>query len=402
MTISRQLWRHAVMLAAAMLGGIACHGTPTAPSHPAVSIPLATPASPTADLGACMSAPGPSCFNGVQSPFAAVVGAPVTSPPLSLSAAVNDTTVTLTWSPPSVQDAPVLSYIIEVGSSPGFVAPDLVNLDTFSTSTTLQATGVAAGTYYVRVRARNALGNSAPSNEIQVVVGVVIVPGPGCPGAPRSLTGVGSVGTVTMSWLAPLSGAVQSYLIEAGSVPGAANLATLNNGLSTTFTRGGVPAGTFYVRVRALAAGCAPSAPSNELTITVTAGGSTGNPLVTLTMTYSCSRCTGDPDNYAVNVDCSVSGRCTIFRTSNASRSGTVTASVRMAPGVHNVEVVARFASWTLTIGTSPAGSGGMIPGSWRIIYPTGGAGLSVQPCRMSSSSPEMFTEFTVGGAGGC
>ena len=105
----------------------------------------------------------------------------------------------LTWTPPSVQDAPIISYIIDVGSTPNLVTPDLVSLDTFSTSTTLQATGVAVGTYYVRVRARNALGNSAPSNEIQVVVGVVI-PGPGCPAAPRSLTGAGSVGTVTMSW----------------------------------------------------------------------------------------------------------------------------------------------------------------------------------------------------------
>jgi Fibronectin type III domain len=362
------------------------------------SSPLAIPASHAADLGRCLSAPGPACFTGVQSQFAAAIAEPVTGPPINLTAVVNGTTVTLTWTPPSLQDAPIISYIIDVGSTPNFVTPDLVSLDTFSSSTTLQAAGVAAGNYYVRVRARNAFGNSAPSNEIQVVVGVVIVPGPGCPSAPRSLTGAGSVGTVTMSWQPPLSGAVQSYLIEAGSAPGAANLASLNNGLSTTFIRGGVPAGTFYVRVRALAAGCAPSAPSNELIITVTGGSSGGNPFVTLSLVYSCSACTGDPDNYALNVDC-VSGRCTVVRTSNATRSGTVSATVR-GPGVHNVEVVARLASWTLTIGTSPPGSGGMVPGSWNILYPPGGAGLTVQPCRMTSSQPEMFAEFTVGGAG--
>jgi hypothetical protein len=62
---------------------------------------------------------------------------------------------------------------------------------------------------------------------------------------------------------------------------------------------------------------------------------------------------------------------------------------------VHNVEVIARFASWTLTM------RGGMTPNSWRIIYPTGGTGLSVGSCQITSTSPEMYTEFMVGG-GSC
>jgi hypothetical protein len=311
---------------------------------------------------------------------------------------VNGTTVTLRWTQPAFQDAPVISYVIEVGSAANFVAPDLLSVDTFSTATTLQAAGVAFGTYYVRVRARNALGVSVASNEIQVAVGAVAIPVPGCAGAPRSLTGAGSVGTVTLSWLPPLNGAAQSYMIEAGSSSGAANLAAFNNGPSTTFIRAGVPPGVYYIRVRAVAAGCPSSAPSNEVAVTVS-GAAAGNPFVTLTLAYTCSPCTGDPDNYALNVDC-VNGRCTIFRTSNAARSGTITATVRMAPGVHNVEVVVRnrLNPWTLTVTGSPPGSGGMTPGSWRILYPPGGGGLSPGACGMTGVAVEAFVEFTVSG----
>ena len=236
----------------------------------------------------------------------------------------------------------------------------------------------------MRVRARNALGVSAASNEVQVVVGTITVPVPGCPGAPRSLTGAGSVGTVTLSWLPPLSGSAQSSLIEAGSSSGAANLAAFNNGPSTTFTRAGVPPGVYYLRVRAVAAGCPPGAASNEVAVTVS-GASAGNPLVRLTLVYTCNPCSGDPDNYELNVDC-VNGRCMNFRTPNATRSGTVTATVSMAPGVHNVEVVSRSASFVLTVTASPPGRGGMIPGSWRILDPPGGRGLSLGACGITGT----------------
>jgi hypothetical protein len=352
-------------------------------------------------VGACLSAPDPSCFTAARSEATAVAAEPVTGPPISLAGSVNGTTVTLVWGPPSFQDAPVLSYIIDVGSRAGFTTPDLLSLDTFSASTTLQAQGVAAGTYYVRIRARNALGISLPSNEIQVVVGIINFPGPNCPGAPRSLTGAGSFGTVTLSWQPPLTGTVQSYIIEAGTAPGAANIGSLNNGPAIGFVRAGVPAGVYYVRIRAVGAGCAPGPPSNELAVTVSnplnppGGGGGGGPTsVTLTLVYNCgSSCSGDPDNYELSVDC-VNGRCRTTRTSNPRSSGTITTSVSGA-GVHNVEVIARFASWTLTM------RGGMTPNSWRIIYPTGGTGLSVGSCQITSTSPEMYTEFMVGG-GSC
>jgi hypothetical protein len=138
---------------------------------------------------------------------------------------------------------------------------------------------------------------------------------------------------------------------------------------------------------------------SNEAIATVP-GAPAGNPLVTLTLSYTCNPCTGDPDNYALNVNC-VAGRCTLFRTSNASRSGVITASVRMAPGVHNVEVVVRnpSAPWNLTVSGGTPGTGGMVPGSWRILDPPGGGGLTVGTCRVTGVVVEAFLEFTVGGA---
>lgn len=72
-------------------------------------------------------------------------------------------TVTLTWS-----RAPELitQFTVEAGTGPG-----LANLAVLSTSgTTLTVPNVAPGTYYVRVKAANYIGDSAPSNEIVVTV----------------------------------------------------------------------------------------------------------------------------------------------------------------------------------------------------------------------------------------
>jgi hypothetical protein len=72
----------------------------------------------------------------------------------------------LTWSAPSAGET-VSNYIIEAGSMSGsnnqgtFVAPG--NRTTFEREAT-------AGTYYVRVFARNACGTSPPSQEVTVTI----------------------------------------------------------------------------------------------------------------------------------------------------------------------------------------------------------------------------------------
>lgn len=74
--------------------------------------------------------------------------------------------VTITWAAPSGADLPT-TYVIEAGGAPGqnnagtFVTP--------GTATTFQRQA-PAGTYYVRLFARNACGTSPASNEIVITV----------------------------------------------------------------------------------------------------------------------------------------------------------------------------------------------------------------------------------------
>lgn len=94
--------------------------------------------------------------------------------PTGLSGATNGSTVNLAWSAPSGVCA-ATSYVLEAGSSAGL--SDLANFNTGSTTTSYSAPGVPAGTYFVRVRAANAAGSGAASNEV-----VVTVPGTPMPG----------------------------------------------------------------------------------------------------------------------------------------------------------------------------------------------------------------------------
>src|SRR5262245_31546747 len=73
------------------------------------------------------------------------------------------------------------------------------------------------------------------------------------PAAPTLLAASSSGSPVALKWTAPTTGGPPSgYIIEAGSVSGAANLATLPTGsTATSYSTTGVSAGTYFVRVRA-------------------------------------------------------------------------------------------------------------------------------------------------------
>lgn len=150
---------------------------------------------------------------------------------------------------------------------------NLANFNTGNASTTLVVSDVPAGTYYVRIRALDASGVGAPSNEVQVVVGGGA--GGSCPSAPRGLSVVSQIGgTVTFGWLPPLTGAPTSYVIQAGSSPNGLNLANFDtNSTALTLAASNVPAGSYFVRVYARGNGCAPptflSPASNETLLSV-------------------------------------------------------------------------------------------------------------------------------------
>jgi fibronectin type III domain protein len=203
----------------------------------------------------------------IAGPSASVSNAanPVPGPPAALMASSKGNTVTLAWAAPSGGGAPD-TYIIEAGSSPG--AANLASFSTGTTATTFSASGVGAGTYYVRVRAQNAAGSSAASNEAILVVGAAACST--APGAPGGLTSRVSGSTVTLSWSAPSGGcAPTSYVLQAGSAAGLSNLANAGTGnTATTYVATGVGSGTYYVRVRALNAN-GQGAASNEIVIVV-------------------------------------------------------------------------------------------------------------------------------------
>ena len=94
--------------------------------------------------------------------------------------------------------------------------------------------------------------------------------GTGAPGAPASLLATASGSTVTLTWTAPVTGAAPTtYYIEAGSTPGAANLANFPTGnTATIYSATGVGNGTYYVRVRAAnASGVGPASPDATLVV---------------------------------------------------------------------------------------------------------------------------------------
>lgn len=235
-----------------------------------------TPTRPTAPPAAASSAiltilgPAPPVTGGVLiGRFDAPPGGPeeaqshaVPGAPAGLTSQVTGNLVTLAWGAASGDPT---TYAIEAGSAPGLV--DLANFATGSLATTFSA-NAPNGRYYGRVLARNAAGTSPPSNEVTIVVGAG--PGP-CvpPGAPSGLTFTVAGDLATLSWTAPATGSPPiSYIVEAGSASGAANLFNGNVGGVTSLTARAAP-GVYFVRTRAVNP-CGTSGPSNEVSFTVT------------------------------------------------------------------------------------------------------------------------------------
>jgi hypothetical protein len=195
-----------------------------------------------------------------------IVGPTAPGPPSGLTWSSAGSSVALSWTAPSTGGAPT-AYQIEAGSTIGAV--NLANFSTLNTATSYATGGVGNGTYYVRVKASNAMGISWPSNEAVLVVGCTAAAG-----APSALhTNSNSGGTVQFGWTAPsyvgTSNGPTSYVLEAGSAPGLSNLATVDLlGPATTATFSGISSGTYYVRVKAKNS-CGTSSASNEFTLIV-------------------------------------------------------------------------------------------------------------------------------------
>ncbi|MEZ5286551.1 MAG: fibronectin type III domain-containing protein [Vicinamibacterales bacterium] len=164
-------------------------------------------------------------------------------------------TAMLSWAPATSGGAPA-DYLIEAGTSPG--AANAATLPV-PASTTSFATAAPAGTYYVRVRARNSCGSVA-SNEVVLTLASTCV----LPGAPGQAVSSVSGSSVALTW--PAASDATSYVFEAGSLPGQANLvATTTTGTSLNAS---APPGLYFVRARGRN-GCGPGPASPDALVAV-------------------------------------------------------------------------------------------------------------------------------------
>ena len=129
------------------------------------------------------------------------------------------TTATFSWVSSSADieaDMPT-NYVLEAGTAPGESNVATLNVG----NTTAFTTEVPSGTYYVRIRAQNAEGDSDPSREIEVRL-------PGTPPRPTGLVSMSASGVLDLRWTASAGGyAPTGYIVEAGSGPGLSDLAIL-------------------------------------------------------------------------------------------------------------------------------------------------------------------------------
>jgi hypothetical protein len=176
-------------------------------------------------------------------------------PPTRLHAVTNGPSVALSWT----GSADATSYQLEAGSSVG--ASNLFNAD-IGNATQLQAS-VPAGSYFVRLRSKRSGLTGPPSGELTFTIGQ-----PSCTAAPPAPTAhIVETGPLraTLEWGS--SAGATSYVVEAGSGSGLANLLNANVG-GRTFLASPAPVGSYFTRVRAVNA-CGTSGPSNEASFSV-------------------------------------------------------------------------------------------------------------------------------------
>jgi hypothetical protein len=212
-------------------------------------------------------------------------------PPSGLAATVrsSDRSVSLTWRAPS---GTITGYRVEAGRSRG--QRDVISRS-IGRTTSYRITGLAAGTYYVRVRALNGSRVSGASNEVWVRIPSGRSGSGTAPKPPTNFAAsVRSSGAVRLTWRAP-SSPVTSYRVEVGRTQGTANVLARNVGKTTGYTLTGLKRGTYYFRVRSVKSGRM-SAPSQSLRRTVTRS-TTAN----LTETATDSLAESSAENLAEN-----------------------------------------------------------------------------------------------------
>jgi hypothetical protein len=179
--------------------------------------------------------------------------AAVPTAPTNFQAVTSGLQVVLTWSASANNPT---HYILRAGYAPG---QTVIEVPLTAASTTFSASA-DAGTYYARIVAVNAEGESSASNEITVVLTNTC----SAPTPPRNLRAIVEGTEVYVFWTRPAAGAVSSYTLLAGTAPGTTLYQFPTGG--TTLNANAV--GTYYIRAVASNA-CGTSTPSNELEVSL-------------------------------------------------------------------------------------------------------------------------------------
>ena len=203
-------------------------------------------------------------IGAVLYPEAALAG--TAPPPTTPEIVVRGSTLTLHWSAPPLGARPT-AYVVEGGSGAG--QSNLANFSTGNTATTFSASGLGAGTYFVRMRSQNAYGVGAASLEQAFVIGAAGCSGP--PAAPLDLLATVSGSTVDLTWRTAPQSIATGYRLLAGSASGLGNIGVIDVGAQTSYSTT-APTGAFFVRVQAYNA-CGVGIPSAE-TVAVVGGAS--------------------------------------------------------------------------------------------------------------------------------
>ena len=231
-----------------------------------------TPATGASGTGGVVLSAGDGAATATRTANLSVTMTPAApDAPVALTATATGSALQLSWTA-ATTGTPATSYVVSVGTAPGGTT-----LPEQTTSGTTIAVPVGGGaTYYARVRAVNGYGTSAASPEAVVTV-TTVEP---TPGRAAQFGAFFTGRTVTVSWAAPTTGdPVTNYVLEGGSAPGLADYGRLDLGTALSFTLGGVPDGTFWIRLRAAnSAGTGPA--TAELALVMRpSGGCVGLPM---------------------------------------------------------------------------------------------------------------------------
>ena len=213
-----------------------------------------------------------------QATVALTVGQPTSlQPPTDLyTYSVAGNVVTLRWTPP-LSGARPTAYSVEGGVNPGEVGAVIPTGSAYPIYTFPAPTGA----FYVRVRSVAGTERSGPSIEIRLHVGVPVPPS-----APASLTAVVNGSSVSLAWRNTFGGGAPSSVVLEAQLGAATWYFPL--GRADSFATGGVPAGSYTLRLWATNAGGV-SAASNQVTVSFP-GACTGPPGPPSVLAYNVGR----------------------------------------------------------------------------------------------------------------